>query len=159
MPGMGHKMPKDKMYQDGKKKTSYDENITKTMAQGRSGIYMDRDADGKLPMDRVKLHYDRTGAMQDAKLEQLKEIKQGLKNVKAGFEYGGKQFMDEAKDIYKSVKSGTKTAYDAAKQGAKSVGDAVTSVVRKIEGAAQPTSNIKKRGSNSIYYQDRKDKK
>ena len=100
---MGHKMPKDKMYQDGKKekkiekleekiqknvikaaggnkraekrayklhdkqskaaglsqakkKTSYDENITKTMAQGRSGLYMDRDENGKLPADRVRRH-------------------------------------------------------------------------------------------------------
>lgn len=154
MPGMGHKMPKDKA-----KKKSYDENITETMAQGRSGLYQDRDEKGKLPLDRVRLHYDRTGAMQDAKLEQMKEIKQGLKNVKSGFEYGGKQFMKEAGDIYDKVSEGTKTAYESAKKGAKSVGDAITNVVRKIEGAAQPTSDIKKRGSNSWYYQDRKDKK
>lgn len=112
MPGMGHKMPKDKKA----KKTSYDENITKTMAQGRSGLYQDRDENGKLPADRVRIHYDRTGAMQDAKLEQ-----QALKNIAAGFKYGGQQFAREAGDIYDSVKEGTKTAYNAAKQGAKAI--------------------------------------
>lgn len=151
MPGMGHKMPKDKkIYQDG------EEKITKTMAQGRSGLYMDRDEKGKLPMDRVKLHYDRTGAMQDAKLEQMKEIKQGLKNVKAGFEYGGKQFAREAGELAgkasDAISAGTSIAMKAGKEGLKKVGD----FIKSFDDRAQPTSNIKKRGSNSIFYQDKK---
>jgi hypothetical protein len=141
MPGMGHKMPKDKKA----KKTSYDENITKTMAQGRSGLYQDRDENGKLPQDRVKLHYDRTGAMQDAKMEQMKEIKQGLKNVKAGFEYGGQQAAREAGAIYDSLKEGTKTAYDAAKKGMKTVAKGAKDFIKGFDDRAQPTSNISRR--------------
>jgi hypothetical protein len=53
-------------------KSKDDENITRTMQdrsdmymdrkmeQKRSGIYMDR-VDGKLPKDRVGIHYDRMG--------------------------------------------------------------------------------------------------
>lgn len=151
---MGHKMPKDKMYQDGKKKTSYNENITKTMTQGRSGLYMDRDEKGKLPMDRVKLHYDRTGAMQDAKMEQLGTISNAADQVVAGLKYGGKQFVKEAGDIYDSFKKGTKTAMSAAKQGAKIVGKGAKDFVKGFDDRAQPTSSIKKRNSN--FYQDKK---
>lgn len=116
---MGHKMPKDKMYQDGKKKDKVDklqeritkavvegkekkarrldkkqskaaglsqdkmyqdgnEKITKTMAQDKkgSGLYMDRDENGKLPKDRVMLHYDRMDQMREAKMAQDKKAKQ-----------------------------------------------------------------------------------
>ena len=68
---MGHKMPKDK-------KTSYDENITETMAQDKkgSGLYQDRDEKGKLPKDRVALHYDRMDQMREAKMAQETEAKQ-----------------------------------------------------------------------------------
>lgn len=43
-------------------KSKDDENITRTMQDRskRSGIYMDR-LDGKLPKDRVGIHYDRMG--------------------------------------------------------------------------------------------------
>ena len=63
-------MPKDK--------TSYDENITKTMAQDKkgSGLYMDRDDKGKLPKDRVQLHYDRMDQMRESKMAQDKPAKE-----------------------------------------------------------------------------------
>ena len=43
-------------------KSKDDEDITRTMQDRskRSGIYMDR-VDGKLPKDRVGIHYDRMG--------------------------------------------------------------------------------------------------
>lgn len=198
---MGHKMPKDKMYQDGKKekkiekleekiqknvikaaggnkraekrayklhdkqskaaglsqakkKTSYDENITKTMAQGRSGLYMDRDENGKLPADRVRLHYDRMDQMREAKMEQLGTVGNAIDQVVAGFKYGGKQFAKEAGDIYDSFKKGTKTALDAASTGAKNVAKGAKDFVKSFDDRAQPTSSIKKR--NSIFYQDKK---
>ena len=145
MPGYG-KMPQDKDYKS-KKAMKDGQDTLNTMQPRKGGIYMDRE-DGKLPADRVAKYYQET----NPKMEQMKEIKQGLKNVKAGFEYGGKQFMDEAKDIYKSLKSGTSTAIEAGKEGLKKVGNFITS----FDDRSQPTSNIKKRGGNSILYQDKK---
>ncbi len=47
----------------------------------------------------------------------MKDMKQAAKNVKAGFEYGAKQFADEASDLYqagkKKVKSAAKSVVDA----------------------------------------------
>jgi len=115
MPGMGHKMPKDKMYQDGQEK------ITKTMAQGRSGLYQDRDENGKLPLDRVRLHYDRMDQRREAKMEQLGTLGNAIDQVKAGFKYGGNQFAKEAGEIYDKAKEGISKGYDAFKEGVNTI--------------------------------------
>jgi len=130
MPGMGHKMPKDKKA----KKTSYDENITKTMAQGRSGLYMDRDENGKLPQDRVKLHYDRMDQMREAKMAQEKKEKKNTSGI-----FGGDTILgDENNDGNMFTRA------------LSSVGK----FIKSFDDRAQPTSSIKKR--NSILYQDKK---
>lgn len=131
MPGMGHKMPKDKKA----KKTSYDENITKTMAQGRSGLYQDRDENGKLPADRVRLHYDRMDQMREAKMAQ--EKKEEKKNTSGIF--GNDTILGDENNDGNMFTRGLA---------------AVGKFIKGFDDRAQPTSSIKKR--NSILYQDKK---
>ena len=115
----------------------------KMMQPRKSGIYMDR-TDGALPQDRVAKYYQET----NPKMEQLGTLSNAADQVIAGFKYGGKQFMKEAKDIYDSFKEGTKTGITAAGKGAKIVAKGAKDFVKGFDDRAQPTSSIKKRNSN-----------
>ena len=138
MPGYG-KMPQDKDYKS-KKAMKDGQDTLNTMQPRKGGIYMDRE-DGKLPADRVAKYYQET----NPKMEQMKEIKQGLKNVKAGFEYGGKQFVKEAGELAgkasDAISAGTDIAMKAGKEGLKKVGK----FIKGFDDRAQPTSNISRR--------------
>jgi len=109
------------------------------MSQERSGIYQDR-VNGKLPMDRVKGHYQ----MRDDKMAQMKETferKGGSSNRIAD---GVKSAFNEVIDIDKdgdTVFDDKNKDGNMVTRGLKAVGKFITDFDKR----AQPSSNIRRR--------------
>ena len=109
------------------------------MSQERSGIYQDR-VNGKLPMDRVKGHYQ----MRDDKMAQMKETferKGGSSNRIAD---GVKSAVNEVIDIDKDGD----TVFDDKNKDGNMVTRGLKAAGKFIKGfddRAQPSSNISKR--------------
>ena len=109
------------------------------MSQERSGIYQDR-VNGKLPMDRVKGHYQ----MRDDKMAQMKETFKRKGGSGNRITDGIKSAVNEVIDI----DSDGDTVFDdknkdgnMVTRGLKAVGKFITDFDKR----AQPSSNFKRR--------------
>jgi len=109
------------------------------MSQERSGIYQDR-VNGKLPMDRVKGHYQ----MRDAKMAQTAETFKRKGGSSNRITDSIKSAVNEVIDIDKDGD----TVFDDKNQdgnmftrGAEKLGKFITS----FDDRAQPSSNIRRR--------------
>ena len=91
------------------------------MAQDKkgSGLYQDRDEKGKLPKDRVALHYDRMDQMREAKMAQSKSDTTAAKAKEIPrFDISGSGKIE--RDIL-GGDGGMNSIIDAANEGMKSL--------------------------------------
>ena len=109
------------------------------MSQERSGIYQDR-VNGKLPMDRVKGHYQ----MRDAQMAQTAETLKRKGGSDNRITDGIKSAVNEVIDI----DSDGDTVFDDKNKDGNMVTrgfNAVGNFIKKIDGQSQPSSDFSKR--------------